>query len=170
MRKVMILLVAMVVAGIFLAATNSQSFAQGPQPRRIEIRMFEVDADNFRFDPAEIHLKLDEPVELVFVNTGTRTHEFASPLFALLDKIVMESAEKCPGRDPGTEVPCIEIVPQSLREVEVRPGKSVSLKFTPEGDWFEPVEKGETLQFFLGCLITGHLERGMRAVIIIEPE
>jgi len=167
MKKVMILLVAMVVAGIFLATTSPQSFAQ--EPRKIEIRMFEIDADNFRFEPAEIHLKLGEPVELVFVNTGTRTHEFASHLFALLDEIVLESAEKCPGRDPGTTVPCIEIKAQSLREVEVRPGKSVSLKFTPEGDWFEAVEKGETLRFFLGCLITGHLERGMKAVIIVEP-
>ncbi len=96
MKKVMILLVAMVVAGIFLATTSPQSFAQ--EPRKIEIRMVEIDADNFRFEPAEIHLKLGEPVELVFVNTGTSTHEFASHLFALLDEIVLESAEKCPGR------------------------------------------------------------------------
>jgi len=167
MRKVMILLVAMVVAGIFLAATNSRSFAQ--EPRKIEIRMFEVDANNYRFDPAEIHLKLDEPVELVFVNTGAFTHEFASPLFALLDEIVLESAERCPGRDPGTTVPCIEIKAQSLREVEVRPGKSVSLQFTPEGDWFEAVELGEPLRFFLGCFRTEHLEKGMKGVIIVEP-
>ena len=168
MRKVIILPLAIVVAGIFIAATTSQSFAQEPQPRKIEIKMFEVDADHFRFDPAGIHLKLDEPVELVFVNTGTRTNEFASPLFALLDEIVMESAERCPGRDPGSLVPCIEIKAQSLREVEVRPGKSVSLKFTPAGDWFEAVELGESLRFFLGCFVTGHLERGMRGVIVIE--
>lgn len=168
MRKVIILPVAIVIVGIFMAATNPQAFGQQPEPRKIVIKMLELDENNYRFDPAEIHLKVGEPVELVFQNVGKLTHEVVSPLFALPEEVVVESGEKCPGREPGTEVPCTEIVARAVKEVEIRPGRSVSVNFTPDGDYFEAVEKGETLSFILVCQYTGHLERGMKGVIIVE--
>ena len=168
MRKVIILPLAIAVAGIFMAATSSQSLAQQPPPRKIVIKMYEVDDDHFKFDPAEIRLKVGEPVELVLANTGQTTHEVVTALFALPEEIVVESGEQCPGREPGTLVPCTEIVARAIKEIEIRAGRSVSVIFTPEGDYFEAIEKGETLSFFLGCQITGHLEKGMKGVIIVE--
>ncbi|MBI3950840.1 MAG: hypothetical protein HY314_10355 [Acidobacteria bacterium] len=169
MRKVMMLTLALVVAGLFMATTTSQSFAQEPQVKKIVINMIEVNDNDYRFDPAEVRLKLEEPVELVFVNKGTKKHEVLSPLFALLGELDIEVEDI--EISPGTKIEAgVEIEALSIKEIEVEPGRAVAVKFTPEEEQFEPVERGETLSFFFGCLIPGHLEKGAKGTFVIEHE
>lgn len=119
-----------------LAATGSQAERA---PRKIRI-----DMEEFKFTPREALFAKGEPIALTLTNKGQILHEFESDLFKGAAVEMLWDG----GAVEGVEID----------EIELRPGKSVEIFFTPL----------VTGKIAFVCKQPGHLEQGMKGTISIQ--
>ncbi len=119
---------------------------------------------DFKFTPATITLKAGVPYEIVLVNKGKVEHEFMvydPPKGKVSDWdewVIPNTYFKDMGEVEG-EFPGIGAVAGiNVFEVEVKPGKTAELKFTPN-------RKGT---FEIGCHVEGHYEAGMKGTLVVK--
>ncbi len=111
-------------------------------PQAVTIRLTE-----YKFEPAQIEMQRGKPVELKLVNSGKVLHEFVSEMLADLD-VDLESNG------------AIALV-HGVEELEVLPGATVVLRFTPK-------KAGE---FSFRCdaeTPVSHYDNGMKGVLIVR--
>jgi uncharacterized cupredoxin-like copper-binding protein len=126
----------------------------------------------FKFEPAKIHLKVGEKVELAIQNAGQVTHDWmaGSGLVNTTEEkgfrkdVVALLRATGTGRQYAMERAGMASKADSIKRIssgfEIDPGGEVTLHFTV------PVSaKGE---WQMGCLMTGHYESGMKGAIVIE--
>lgn len=155
-KRVILLLVAgMLVAGVVMTATAA------PKAQKVTLSLTE-----FKFSPAAVTVQAGVPVELTLVNKGSVQHEFMlytmpkglapgtnmdeyainNTYFKDIDEVVVEFA------DTGM------VAAPVVFETEVKPKKSVTVKFTP-------TKKGT---FEMGCHVEGHYEAGMKGTLTVK--
>lgn len=113
-----------------------------PSPQVVTIRLTE-----YKFEPAQIEVHSGKPVELKLVNSGKVLHEFVSDVLADI-KVDLETKG------------AIALV-HGVEELEVLPGATVVLRFTPK-------KAGE---FSFRCDAespVSHHENGMKGVWIVR--
>lgn len=134
-------------------------FAAGAAKQKVTITM-----TDFKFTPATITLQAGVETEIILVNKGKVEHEFMvyTPPKAKVadwDEWVMPNTYfKDMGEVEGEFEGIGAVAGTSIFEVEVKPGKTVELKFTP-------TRKGT---FEIGCHVEGHYEAGMKGVLIVK--
>jgi uncharacterized cupredoxin-like copper-binding protein len=100
-----------------------------------------IAAQDYRFQPAAIRIRADQPVRLTIVNEGRETHEFSTPLFTYTAVRILErqGPDVSSGRGP----------------IKIYPGRSATVTMNvPAGT------------FWYRCVIPGH--RGMEGTLIAE--
>jgi uncharacterized cupredoxin-like copper-binding protein len=107
----------------------------------------EIELGEFFFKPNEIHLRVDQPYNLVFNNPGAVKHEATAPEF--FQKVAFRKVEDGSG----------EFKAPAPLEVEVFAGKETEL-------YLIPTEAGT---YDLVCEIEGHFEAGMFGTIVVDP-
>jgi uncharacterized cupredoxin-like copper-binding protein len=106
----------------------------------------EVELGEFFFKPDAIHLRVDQPYQIVFHNRGSVKHEATAEAF--FQTVALRKAEDASG----------EFKAPALAEVEVFAGKETEL-------FLIPTQAGT---FDLVCEIEGHFEAGMFGTIVVE--
>lgn len=122
-----------------LLITRMPSDGADPTPQQVRVEISE-----FRFTIDRPTLEGGRPVALTIVNKGKMQHEFASDLFA--------------GGDAEVELGGVVVGGKEIEEVELAPGKSVKVMFTPQ-------KKGK-IDFI--CDLPGHREKGMIGAVSIR--
>jgi uncharacterized cupredoxin-like copper-binding protein len=113
-----------------------------PAPQEVTIRLTE-----YKFEPARVEVQSGKPVELHLVNAGKILHEFVSDMLA---DVTVDVETK-------TAVALV----RGVEELEVLPGATVILRFTPK-------KAGE---FSFRCDAespVSHHESGMKGVLIVR--
>lgn len=116
------------------------------------------------FTPAKVTVQAGTPVEIKLVNSGKVKHEFmvyTTPKAGMAGKELEEWAEDnsyLKGLEVKVEGGGIEVVGKDIFEVEVAPGKSAEVTFTPK----------KTGTFEIGCHVEGHYEQGMKGVLVVK--
>lgn len=128
MKRMILVFSAIILLLIIHRSSNGAD--PTPQALRVEI-------NEFRFTMDRFSLEGERPVVLTLVNNGKMQHEFASDLFA--------------GGDAEVELDGVIVGGKQIEEVELAPGKSVKVTFTPQ-------KKGK-VDFI--CDLPGHREKGM---------
>ena len=108
--------------------------------QRIEVKL----TDALKMEPAEMTVKLGQPVTFVVMNTGATDHEFY-----LGDEAMQAEQEQM--MQSG------EMVHDTANGVSVKPGETKEFTFTFD-------EAGQTLA---GCHFAGHYAGGMKATITV---
>lgn len=113
------------------------SVGSGAEPAKT----INMTAKEYRFTPSKISARVGQRVKLVISNVGTVNHEFVSPA-------AFKASEDVQGVKGGDEV-------------EVSPGKTVTIAMTPT--------KPGTYSFWCGEKVGGKLHRdlGMRGTLIV---
>lgn len=111
-------------------------------PRRITMHMQE-----YRFEPAQITLKVGEEVELTLINDGKAMHEFITEALQTLTVDV-----EINGIITGT---------LGVAELEIPPGAQAVLRFTPE-------TPGEFLIACRARMPKDHFKEGMAGRLLIR--
>jgi uncharacterized cupredoxin-like copper-binding protein len=148
MLGLVVLLVALALSG-----------AAGAPKQKVTVALSEM-----KFTPSTITVQAGAPVELRLVNRGKQKHEFmvyARPKAGLGMDELEEWAEEnsyFKGLRLAVEAAGVEVVGTNIFEVEVEPGKSAELSFTP-------TRKGT---FEIGCHIEGHYEAGMKGTLVVK--
>ncbi len=131
---------------VALAVTPSHAAADEravpPEPQVVTISLTE-----YKFEPAQIEVHSGRPVELKLINSGKVLHEFVSDVLANLEA------------DLETE-DAIALV-HGVEELEVLPGATVVLRFTPK-------KAGE---FTFRCdaeVPVSHHDSGMKGTLIVR--
>ncbi len=119
---------------------------------------------DFKFTPARITLQAGVPAEIVLRNKGKVEHEFmvyAAPKGKVSDwdewvmpNTYFQDIGEVEGEFPGIGA----VAGTRVFEVEVKPGKTAELKFTP-------TRKGT---FEIGCHVEGHYEAGMKGALTVK--
>ena len=111
MRVLMWVGVLVVAAVPFAAMADERELPEAPQ--KVTIRLSE-----YKFEPARVEVRRGQPVELHLVNSGTVLHEFVGDLLAKTTVDV----------ESGGAIALVH----GIEELEVLPGSSVVLRFTPQ--------------------------------------
>ncbi len=159
-------------SALLIAGASQPSFAAGT------VHQVTVVMNEFKFEPATIHLKAGETVALTIKNEGSVEHEWSAgrnvvdnttekgyrtDLWALLKprvtgkKFDVEKVSATPSKSDEAES---ETAKMLSNEVDVQPGGSVTLRFTV------PANAKGTWQF--GCFAAGHYESGMKGTLVID--
>lgn len=139
--KAMLTLTAILVMGLTAHAAADER-AVPPAPQMVTIRLTE-----YKFEPAGIEIQSGKPVELTLVNSGKVLHEFVTDLLADLTVDVETKG-------------AIALV-RGVEELEVLPGSTVVLRFTPK----------KTGEFPFRCdaeTPVSHHDNGMKGTLIIK--
>jgi len=117
----------------------------GPSPRTVAIT-----AREFSFAPSRITARRGQRLVLRITNQGTMDHEFLSTVFRTAKDVAVETS--------GVKVEAGE-----LEEVELEPGRTVEIAFTPT--------QAGTFPFWCAERFPGRLHRdlGMRGVLQVTP-
>lgn len=113
-----------------------------PEPQQVTIRLSE-----FRFDPSQVEVQRGRPIELHLVNTGKVLHEFVSAV----------AADTTVDLETGGVVALV----RGVDEIEVPPGATVILRFTPT----------KAGQFAFRCdaeAPVSHHEAGMKGTLVVR--
>ncbi len=130
----------------------------GADETETEITLVMGQPNEFAFAPAQIMLKNGSTIKLIVKNEGQVKHELMSDLFQWI-------------RDVKIEVEGVaEFEVPSLYEIEVEPGKEVTLEFKLEVIEHILEEKGGKAEFEFGCFIKDHYKAGMQGKFIVEGE
>jgi uncharacterized cupredoxin-like copper-binding protein len=135
------LLAILAVAGVPLQALADER-AVPSAPQQVTIRLSE-----YRFEPAQIEVQSGKPVELHLVNSGKVLHEFVSDL---VSEVTVD-----------LETKGVIALVRGVEELEVLPGTTVVLRFTPR-------KAGE---FAFRCdaeVPLSHHESGMKGTLIVR--
>ena len=117
----------------------------------LETREFVVDADDFSFSPAQIEVRVGEPVRIIFNNEGALEHDWSITHIAATN--VHEESDHSDahgdhmhgmGDDPDLHVSAM-------------PGHSGRLEFTPT----------EAGTYEITCTVAGHHEAGMVGTLVV---
>jgi plastocyanin len=139
-------LIPMIFVFCLLTVGALEAFADeqigSDNPKKIAIHIHE-----YRFEPAEISLKVGEEVELTLINDGTMMHEFITEALQALSVTV-----KINGMVAET---------LGLAELEMPPGTKTVLRFTPE-------TPGEFLIACRAKVPKDHYQEGMRGRFLIR--
>lgn len=151
----------LLVAGMVVALVGILSLAA---PGAIKAQKISITMTDYKFTPNKVTLQSGVPVELTLVNKGKVDHEFMvypapkkapedwdeylmpNTFFQNMDEVEVEFPKQ--GAVAGT----------SLFEVELNPGKSATIHFTPN-------KKGT---FEIGCHVEGHYEAGMKGTLTVK--
>jgi uncharacterized cupredoxin-like copper-binding protein len=104
--------VVLAVACVPLQAVADER-ALPPAPQQVTIRLSE-----YKFEPAQVEVQHGKPVELHLVNSGKVLHEFVSEVVSDVSVDIETQG-------------AIALV-RGLEELEVMPGATVILRFTPK--------------------------------------
>lgn len=163
MRRRGLWLVAVGVVVLTLAGAGS---AGAPAQRKVTLTMGEDGARMF-FRPAQVTLPAGVEVEIVLVNRGRLKHEFmvyAPPRPGTSREALHEWAEQnnfFAGIEVKVEGGGVEVAAKDLLEVEVAPGRSAEVKFTPR----------KTGTFEMACLLkdpVDHYAAGMKGTLSVR--
>lgn len=139
-------LVGSLVLGISAACGGDDDDAAGSSN---EVRV--TPSDQLRFEPAEIRLKVGEPVVLTLDNSeGSTLHDFTVDEMPVMDVDEGTGAE----HDMGAGAP----MDMAALHLAMDPGMNGEMRFTP-------TEAGE-YEFY--CSVVGHREAGMKGKLIVE--
>ncbi|MDR7509768.1 MAG: cupredoxin domain-containing protein [Armatimonadota bacterium] len=148
-----------VILGIALALAAIGPAAGAPKAQKVTVVLNEMS-----FTPSRVTVTAGTPVELVLVNRGKQKHEFmvySLPRAGLAGEELEEWAKEntyFKGVEVTVETAGVEIGAEALMEVELAPGRSVTLEFTPQ-------RKGT---FEIGCHVEGHYEAGMKGTFVVR--
>ncbi|HEV8353002.1 MAG TPA: cupredoxin domain-containing protein [bacterium] len=136
----------------------------GPAAGAPTVQKVTITLTDFKFTPGTITLKAGVEAEIVIVNKGKVEHEFMvypAPKGKVADwdahimpNTYFQNMGEIKGEFEGTGA----IAGTSIFEVEVKPGKTAVLIFTPN-------RRGT---FEIGCHVEGHYEAGMKAVFVVR--
>lgn len=135
------MLTAILVMGLTAHAAADERTVP-PAPQVVTIRLTE-----YKFEPAQIEIQRGKPVDLKLVNSGKVLHEFVTDVLADLT-VDVETKD------------AIALV-RGVEELEVLPGATVILRFTPK-------EAGE---FSFRCdaeVPVSHHDNGMKGTLIVR--
>ncbi len=118
-------------------ATSSPAASASASTQTIDVTLTDV----LRMEPAEITVKVGQPVTFKVTNTGATDHEFYLGDEAEQEQM-MQSGEMVHGTPEG---------------ISLKPGETKELTYTFS-------EAGQTLA---GCHFTGHYAGGMKAAITV---
>lgn len=149
-------ILVMALALVFLVLSLA---AGAPKEQKVTITMKE-----YSFSPARVTLQAGVPAEIVLVNRGKIKHEFMvyqTPKGKISDwdgYIMPNTYFKDMGEVEGEFEGFGSVAGTRIFEIEVQPGKSATIAFTPN-------RKGT---FEIGCHVEGHYEAGMKAVFVVK--
>src|SRR5574338_966630 len=81
-----------------------------------EVQSVRIAAQDFRFDPATIHVTSSRPIHLTVYNEGRESHEFESPFFADRSAVIESLTVGGERREPGR----LRIAPGRRLELVIR--------------------------------------------------
>ncbi len=147
-----------VVLSAALALAGAVTAPAGAAKQKVTIVMTE-----YKFTPSSITLRAGTPVELKLVNRGEQKHEFmVYPPKPGADREELEKWGHGNSYFKDVELKVegggLEVVGTNIFEVEVEPGKSAELKFTPK----------RAGTFEMACLIEGHYEKGQKGTLVVR--
>jgi uncharacterized cupredoxin-like copper-binding protein len=144
-----VVLLCVTVLVLLAAAACSSVGASGPQT-------VEVHGDEFKFTPAQVTVKVGQPVKLVFVNDGSVDHELE--VEDLGSKDVSLDLSKA-GQIPDDEKDEAQGDAQN-NEVHAYAAShgTATVVFTPT----------KTGTFEMACRLTGHYEAGMKGTLVVQ--
>jgi uncharacterized cupredoxin-like copper-binding protein len=153
--------VAGFLAAVLLVAAPGSPARSGAAGQSVTVTMTE-----FKFTPAEVTLRAGVPAEIRVVNTGATEHEFMVYERPKAGATAMDlhdwSRERSYflGLEPKVDgsVTDVERKGKDIVMIMLAAGKSATIKFTPK----------KTGTFEIGCLVPGHREAGMRAVLVVR--
>ena len=121
-------------------ATSSPAASSSDSTQTIEVTL----TDDLRMEPAEITVKVSQPVTFKVTDTGATDHEFylGDEAAQAEQEQVMQSGEMVHGTPEG---------------ISLKPGETKELTYTFS-------EAGQTLA---GCHFAGHYAGGMKATITV---
>ncbi|MDQ7842276.1 MAG: cupredoxin domain-containing protein [Armatimonadota bacterium] len=116
------------------------------------------------FTPARVTLQAGTKTQITLLNKGKVKHEFMvydTPA-GKMDESEMHAWAEEHSYFKGVEVEVegggIAVEGEEIFEVEVGPGRSAELTFTPR----------RTGTFEMGCMVEGHYEQGMKGVVVVK--
>lgn len=139
-RTTIAVMLSLVMAGPCAGLADER--IPGADRRQVTVRLLE-----YRFEPAQITLKVGEEAELVLVNEGRVMHEFITEAMQALTVDV--------------EVRGVVAETLGVAELEIPPGATVILRFTPE-------QPGE---FLIACRAKAprdHFKEGMSGKLVVQ--
>jgi uncharacterized cupredoxin-like copper-binding protein len=116
-----------------------------------EVREIVVDADDFSFSPAQIEVRVGEPVRLIFTNAGALEHDWSITHIAATN--VHEESDHSAGHDAHMH----SMGDDPDLHVSAMPGQSGRLEFTPT----------EAGTYEITCTVAGHHEAGMVGTLVV---
>lgn len=149
-----------------LAAALLGSGAAGAPKAKVTVTMGE-EGTGMYFRPAQVTLPAGGEAELVLVNRGRLKHEFmvyAKPRPGISRDALHEWAEQnnfFTGVEVKVEGGGLEIAAKGLLEIEVAPGRSAEVRFTPQ----------RTGTFEMACLLKSpvdHYTAGMKGTLVVR--
>lgn len=113
-----------------------------------EVKTLSMSAQEFRFVPNTVTVRVGQPIRLVLTNKGTMSHEFVSPIFKASKDVQILSQG-------------IRVESDEVGEVEFARGKAVTVELTPT--------KAGRFEFWCAEKAGGKLHRdlGMKGTIVV---
>lgn len=146
------LLSIMLILTVLGLAACSPSGAASPASQQVTVK-----GSEFKFDPNQFTWKANQPVQLVFQNTGSVDHEL--DLTAMPTKNVQLDLSQG-GNIPADAKNTAQQDAQAGKVlVYAGPGKQATVTFTPT--------QSGTYQF--ACNLPGHKEAGMVGTVTVQP-
>ena len=149
-----------ILAAAAALASTSIATAAGVQKLTVTMR-------DFGYTPNKITIEAGTPAEITIVNNGKLTHEFmlyamprdaASMMGGKMGHEWVEQTNYFKGVQATVEGGKVKRRSGSLFEINILPGKSATLTFTP-------LKKG-TFEF--SCMIADHYEAGPHGVLVVK--
>jgi len=146
-------------AGLLLALLPGGGATGAGTTQKVTITM-----RDFGYSPDKVTLRAGLKARITLVNTGRVKHEFMvyDPPKGMMKGGEMhdwaESRSYFKGVELEVEGGGIAVAGEEIFEVEVGPGRSAELTFTPK----------KTGTFEMGCMLEDHYERGQKGVLVVK--
>ena len=154
-HRLALILLALTLIGVTAcgsAGTAASTAGSSAAPIQITVK-----GNEFKFDPNQVAWKANQPVQLVFQNTGNLDHEL--DLSAMPAENVQVDLGQA-GNIPATAKNAVQQDAQAGKvHVYAGPGKAATVTFTPT--------QAGTYQFV--CNVPGHKEAGMVGTATVQP-
>jgi len=147
------------VVSVLLAVLPSGSVLGAANVQTVTITLREMS-----FTPAKVTLRTGMKAEIRLLNKGKVKHEFMiydTPKGTMDSKAMHRWAEEhsyFKGVELEVEGGGLAVAGEEIFEVEVGPGKSAELTFTPT----------RSGTFEIGCMVEDHYEKGMKGVLLVK--
>lgn len=152
-HRLSFVLLVLALAGLAACSTAnpSGSGAAGSAPQQVTVK-----GSEFKFDPSTISWKANQPVQLVFQNTGTSDHNL--DLSALPAKDVTVDLSQAGSISADATSKAQQDAQAGKVFLEAAPGKQATATFTPT--------TAGTYSF--SCTVPGHKEAGMVGTVTVQ--